>query len=140
MTEVTIMYMLVGVLVEVMTVISATEKEGMTVSADCSEPDLLSLVLAARRKFQVHCGKPLLGWDSGLMWPQLYDSSCSSSITARPPGQHQAFDGMCRKIRGCLAFPALPCDGYGVLGYRIYDHLCPRKVFPKQSFRQHMSC
>ena len=29
----TIMYMLVGVLVEVMTVISATEKEGMTVSA-----------------------------------------------------------------------------------------------------------
>ena len=28
------MYMLVGVLVEVMTVISATEKEGMTVSAD----------------------------------------------------------------------------------------------------------
>ena len=42
MTEVTIMYMLVGVLVEVMTVISATEKEGMTVSADSSEPDHLS--------------------------------------------------------------------------------------------------
>ena len=34
--QVTIMYMLVGVLVEVMTVISATEKEGMTVSMDSS--------------------------------------------------------------------------------------------------------
>ena len=33
LAQVTIMYMLVGVLVEVMTVISATEKEGMTVSA-----------------------------------------------------------------------------------------------------------
>ncbi|CAE7695275.1 Scn1a [Symbiodinium sp. CCMP2456] len=42
LASVTIMYMLVGVLVEVMTVISATEKEGMTVSADSSKPDHLS--------------------------------------------------------------------------------------------------
>ena len=34
------MYMLVGVLVEVMTVISSTEKEGMTVPIGCSEWDL----------------------------------------------------------------------------------------------------